>query len=120
MCVRCAMVWRVVLSRLLISLSGDIVWNVGTGYFGCRTREGEFCMDMFKDTAALPQLKMIELKLSQGAKPGHGGILPRSKLTDLIREARGLPDDFDEDVNSPPNHTGGRYNYNYHLPPTSA
>lgn len=48
------------------SLSGDIVWNVGTGYFGCRTREGKFCLDMFKDSAALPQLKMIEIKMSQG------------------------------------------------------
>ena len=93
------------ISRFHKEPGGDIVWNVGTGYFGCRTRDGKFCPDMFKDTAALPQLRMIEIKLSQGAKPGHGGILPQSKLTDLIREARGLEPDFNEDVNSPPNHT---------------
>ena len=56
------------------SFRGDIVWNVGTGYFGCRDRDGNFCIDMFKDTAALPQLKMIEIKLSQGCE--HALLCP--------------------------------------------
>lgn len=93
------------ISRFHREPGGDIVWNVGTGYFGCRTREGKFCPDMFTDTSSLEQVKMIELKLSQGAKPGHGGILPKAKLTDFIREARGLPADYNEDCNSPPSHT---------------
>jgi hypothetical protein len=62
------------------------------------TREGQFCPDMFADTVSQEQIRMVEIKLSQGAKPGHGGILPKSKLTDFIREARGLPADWNECV----------------------
>ncbi|MGG7565085.1 FMN-binding glutamate synthase family protein [Rhodovulum sp. DZ06] len=70
---------------------GDLVYQVGTGYFGCRDAEGRFDREKFRETAALPQVKMIELKLSQGAKPGHGGMLPAAKITPEIAEARGVP-----------------------------
>ena len=70
---------------------GDLVYQVGTGYFGCRTPDGRFDPDRFAETAADPQVKMIELKLSQGAKPGHGGVLPAAKITPEIAEARGVP-----------------------------
>ena len=81
---------------------GDLTWQVGTGYFGCRTLDGKFCPDRFKENASRPEVKMIELKLSQGAKPGHGGILPASKVTPEIAEIRGVP--LGEDVLSPPTH----------------
>ncbi|MFK8138515.1 MAG: FMN-binding glutamate synthase family protein [Bdellovibrionales bacterium] len=81
---------------------GDLVWQVGTGYFGCRTKDGNFCPESFKQTAAEPNVKMIELKLSQGAKPGHGGILPKEKVTPEIAEIRGVP--MDQDVLSPGAH----------------
>lgn len=70
---------------------GDIIWEIGSGYFGCRTPEGRFDPERFRDQAADPQVKMIELKLSQGAKPGHGGVLPGAKVTPEIAEARGVP-----------------------------
>lgn len=70
---------------------GDIIWEIGSGYFGCRTAEGRFDVDKFRKQAADPQVKMIELKLSQGAKPGHGGVLPASKISPEIAEARGVP-----------------------------
>lgn len=82
---------------------GDIIWQVGTGYFGCRNDDGSFNLDMFAEQASLPQIKMIELKLSQGAKPGHGGILPGAKVTREIAEARKVP--VGEDCFSPPGHT---------------
>lgn len=69
---------------------GDLVWQVGTGYFGCRTLDGEFDPARFKDAAARDAVKMVELKLSQGAKPGHGGILPASKNTPEIAAMRGV------------------------------
>lgn len=69
---------------------GDLVWQVGTGYFGCRTLDGAFDPARFKDTAARPAVKMVELKLSQGAKPGHGGILPAAKNTPEIAAMRGV------------------------------
>lgn len=69
---------------------GDLVWQVGTGYFGCRTLDGAFDAARFKDVAARDSVKMIELKLSQGAKPGHGGILPASKNTPEIAAMRGV------------------------------
>jgi glutamate synthase domain-containing protein 2 len=80
----------------------DIIWQIGTGYFGCRTEEGGFDADKFKQTANLPVVKMIEIKLSQGAKPGHGGILPAAKLTREIAEIRHVP--MGRDVVSPPAH----------------
>jgi glutamate synthase domain-containing protein 2 len=70
---------------------GDIVWEVASGYFGCRTAEGRFDPDKFAAQAQDPQIKMIEIKLSQGAKPGHGGVLPAKKVTREISEARGVP-----------------------------
>ena len=82
---------------------GDVVYQIGTGYFGCRTNDGRFSDEMFTARAAHPSIKMIEVKLSQGAKPGHGGILPAAKLTQEIAEIRGVP--MGQDVNSPPAHT---------------
>lgn len=81
----------------------DLIWQIGTGYFGCRTNEGKFDPEKFKEAASSPQVKMIELKLSQGAKPGHGGILPAAKLTKEIAEIRGVP--MGKDVLSPPAHS---------------
>ena len=74
---------------------GDLVWQVATGYFGCRTPEGRFDPDKFREVAADPQVKMIEVKLSQGAKPGHGGVLPKAKLTEEIARTRGVAMDCD-------------------------
>jgi glutamate synthase domain-containing protein 2 len=70
---------------------GDLVWEVGSGYFGCRNDDGTFNADKFAANAKDPQVKMIELKLSQGAKPGHGGVLPGPKVTAEIAAARGVP-----------------------------
>ena len=70
---------------------GDIVWEVGSGYFGCRTPEGRFDPDKFAAQARTDQVKMVEIKLSQGAKPGHGGVLPAAKVTREIAETRGVP-----------------------------
>ncbi len=67
---------------------GDLVWQIGTGYFGCRTRDGHFDPDEFQRQAARDTVKMIELKLSQGAKPGHGGVLPGIKVTEEIARIR--------------------------------
>lgn len=69
---------------------GDLIYEVGSGYFGCRTEEGRFDPDKFAAQAADPQVKLIELKLSQGAKPGHGGVLPAAKISPEIAEARGI------------------------------
>jgi len=82
---------------------GDLVWQIGTGYFGCRTPEGEFCYEKFKEQSKKPEVKMIEIKLSQGAKPGHGGILPAKKITPEIAAIRGVP--LGKDVISPPSHS---------------
>ncbi|MBQ4831134.1 FMN-binding glutamate synthase family protein [Alteromonas sp. CI.11.F.A3] len=82
---------------------GDIVWQIGTGYFGCRTKDGKFDADLFKEKACLPQVKMIEIKLSQGAKPGHGGILPAYKNTPEIAKIRGV--EPGTQVDSPPRHS---------------
>jgi len=70
---------------------GDIVWELGSGYFGCRNEDGSFAPEIFRKTAGLEQIKMIEIKLSQGAKPGHGGVLPGAKVTPEISETRGVP-----------------------------
>ncbi len=70
---------------------GDLIWEIGSGYFGCRNDDGSFNADRFAKNALDPQVKMIELKLSQGAKPGHGGVLPGPKVTPEISEARGVP-----------------------------
>ena len=70
---------------------GDLIWEIGSGYFGCRDTDGRFDPGRFAEQAALPQVRMIEVKLSQGAKPGHGGVLPGAKVTAEIAEARGVP-----------------------------
>jgi glutamate synthase domain-containing protein 2 len=70
---------------------GDLIWEIGSGYFGCRDDQGRFDGDKFAANAREPQVKMIELKLSQGAKPGHGGVLPGPKVTIEIAAARGVP-----------------------------
>ncbi len=70
---------------------GDLIWEIGSGYFGCRDEQGRFDIGRFRANALKPQVRMIEIKLSQGAKPGHGGVLPGSKVTPEIAEARGVP-----------------------------
>ena len=70
---------------------GDLVWEVASGYFGCRNDDGSFSETRFAEHARDPQVKMIEVKLSQGAKPGHGGVLPAAKVSAEIAEARGVP-----------------------------
>jgi glutamate synthase domain-containing protein 2 len=82
---------------------GDLIWQIGTGYFGCRTDDGNFDPETFKTAAGLESVKMIEIKLSQGAKPGHGGILPAAKNTPEIAEIRKVK--AHTDVISPPGHT---------------
>ncbi|ATQ67391.1 MULTISPECIES: FMN-binding glutamate synthase family protein [Methylosinus] len=82
---------------------GDIVWQIASGYFGCRTREGLFDPDKFAAVASSEQIKMIEVKLSQGAKPGHGGVLPGAKVTEEIARIRGVPQG--EDCVSPATHS---------------
>ncbi len=72
------------------STGGDLIWEIGSGYFGCRHDDGSFNAELFAKNAASPQVKMIEIKLSQGAKPGHGGVLPGPKVTIEIAEARGV------------------------------
>jgi glutamate synthase domain-containing protein 2 len=74
---------------------GDIIWQVATGYFGCRTPDGQFDPERFRAQAIEPQVKMIEIKLSQGAKPGHGGVLPKAKITAEIAATRGVSRDRD-------------------------
>jgi glutamate synthase domain-containing protein 2 len=70
---------------------GDLICQIASGYFGCRNDDGSFSPEKFRVLAADPQIKMIEFKLSQGAKPGHGGMLPASKISEEIAEARGIP-----------------------------
>ncbi len=82
---------------------GDLIWEIGSGYFGCRNSDGTFSPEKFAETAALPQVKMIEIKLSQGAKPGHGGVLPAAKVTDEIARARGV--EAGRDCISPARHS---------------
>jgi glutamate synthase domain-containing protein 2 len=91
------------ISKFHLEHGGDIVWNIGTGYFGCRDEKGRFSEEKFKQTAMIPEVKMIEIKLFQGAKPAHGGLLPKSKLTPEIAEARGVP--MDQDCVSPSSHS---------------
>ena len=82
---------------------GDVIWQVGTGYFGCRTDDGHFDIDRFTEQSREEQVRMIEIKISQGAKPGHGGILPGSKVTEEIAEARKVKPGVD--CMSPTGHT---------------
>ncbi|MDO8903544.1 FMN-binding glutamate synthase family protein [Hydrogenophaga sp.] len=82
---------------------GDLIWEIGSGYFGCRDDEGRFSEDRFRANAQDPQVRMIELKLSQGAKPGHGGLLPGPKVTLEIAAARGVA--VGKDCESPAAHS---------------
>ena len=82
---------------------GDLVWQIGTGYFGCRDTLGNFSMDRFLESVALARVKAIEIKLSQGAKPGLGGVLPAAKVTREISAIRGVP--VGKDCISPSRHT---------------
>ncbi len=81
---------------------GDLIYQIGTGYFGCRSKDGNFSPELFKERTAADNVKMVELKLSQGAKPGHGGILPAKKNTEEIGKIRGV--EPGTDVLSPPFH----------------
>lgn len=81
----------------------DLVWEIGSGYFGCRAADGSFDAARFSETSKDPQIKMIEIKLSQGAKPGHGGVLPGAKVTPEIAEARGIA--VGQTCISPPAHS---------------
>ena len=74
---------------------GDLIWEIASGYFGCRNDDGSFSAEKFAANAGIPQVKMIEIKLSQGAKPGHGGLLPGAKVTAEIAAARGVPQGVD-------------------------
>lgn len=91
------------LSPYHLEPGGDLIWQLGTGYFSARTLDGKFSPERFKENATRPQVKMLELKLSQGAKPGHGGILPARKVTPEIAAIRGVP--VGQDVLSPPAHS---------------
>lgn len=91
------------LSPYHLQPGGDIFWQIGTGYFGCRNADGTFNYDSFAERSVLPNVKMIEIKLSQGAKPGHGGILPAAKVTPEISRIRLV--EMGKDVLSPPYHT---------------
>jgi glutamate synthase domain-containing protein 2 len=79
------------ISRYHREMGGDLIWEIGSGYFGCRHLDGSFSEERFTENALQPQVRMIELKLSQGAKPGHGGVLPGPKVTLEIAAARGVP-----------------------------
>jgi glutamate synthase domain-containing protein 2 len=82
---------------------GDIIWEIGSGYFGCRNRDGTFNPELFAQVAGEDQIKMVELKISQGAKPGHGGVLPKAKVSEEISKIRGVS--RDEDCISPARHS---------------
>ncbi|MBA2612418.1 MAG: FMN-binding glutamate synthase family protein [Bacteroidetes bacterium] len=91
------------LSPYHLEPGGDVIWQIGTGYFSCRNSDGTFNYKAFEERAKQPTVKMIEIKLSQGAKPGHGGILPAAKVTDEIAKIRLV--EKGKDVLSPPYHT---------------
>ena len=91
------------LSKYHLAGGGDTIWQISTGYFGCRNSSGGFDPKSFKERATIDQVKMIEIKLSQGAKPGHGGMLLAPKVTPEIAEARGIPEY--QDCVSPSHHS---------------
>lgn len=90
-------------SRYHLEHGGDLIWQIGTGYFGCRTAEGKFNPERYEEVTARDSVRMIELKLSQGAKPGAGGILPAKKVSREIARARGV--EMGEACISPPGHS---------------
>ena len=91
------------LSHYHLETKADLIWQIGTGYFGCRDTEGYFSSEKFSEKANLDNVKMIEIKLSQGAKPGHGGILPANKNSPEIAKVRGV--EAHTQVDSPPRHS---------------
>lgn len=91
------------LSPYHLQYGADVVWNIGTGYFSCRNEDGTFNFEQYSKRAQYEQVKMIEIKFSQGAKPGHGGILPKEKVTDEIAEIRLVTKGHD--IVSPPSHS---------------
>ncbi len=91
------------ISRYHREHGGDLIWEIGSGYFGCRNPDGSFNAERFAENARDPQVRMVEIKLSQGAKPGHGGILPAAKVTAEIAAARGVA--AGEDCVSPASHS---------------
>ncbi|WP_330443286.1 FMN-binding glutamate synthase family protein [Flavobacterium sp. C4GT6] len=91
------------LSPYHLKEGGDLVWNIGTGYFSCRDHDGKFSYDEYAKRAVMDSVKMIEIKFSQGAKPGHGGILPKEKVTDEIAAIRIVKKG--QDIVSPPYHS---------------
>jgi glutamate synthase domain-containing protein 2 len=91
------------LSRYHLEYGGDLVWELGSGYFGCRKPDGSFCPDRFAETAQIDSVRMVEIKLSQGAKPGHGGVLPGAKVSPEIAAARKVKPG--SDCISPPAHS---------------
>lgn len=90
------------ISRYHLDGGGDLIWEIGSGYFGARDEQGRFDPVRFRDRAAIDAVKMVELKISQGAKPGLGGVLPGAKVTEWIADARGVP--VGVDCISPPAH----------------
>lgn len=82
---------------------GDLIWQIGTRYFGCRDEKGNFSPDLFKEKAAIPNVKMIEIKVSQGAKPGHGGLLPAEKNSEEIAKIRNV--EPHTEIHSPTSHS---------------
>ena len=91
------------LSHYHLETGADLIWQIGTGYFSCRDEDGKFSPEKYAENAQKPQVKMIELKLSQGAKPGHGGILPADKNSEEIAKIRGV--EAHTRVDSPPTHS---------------
>ncbi len=91
------------LSPYHLENGGDLVWQIGTGYFGCRNEDGSFNEEMFAEQAQFDSVRMIEIKISQGAKPGHGGVLPAAKVTQEIANTRRVP--VGRDCISPPGHS---------------
>src|SRR5699024_5825950 len=91
------------ISKYHLKYKGDLIWQIGTGYFGCRDKDGNFDPEQFKEKANWETVKMIELKISQGAKPGHGGILPASKNSEEIAKIRSIMPHTK--VSSPPYHS---------------
>ena len=91
------------ISRYHLEHGGDLVWEIGSGYFGCRADNGGFDAGKFAENARRGSVKMVEIKLSQGAKPGHGGVLPGAKVSPEIAAARGIP--VGQDCLSPAHHT---------------
>ncbi len=91
------------ISKYHLQYGGDLIWEIGTGYFGCRSDDGSFNEDLFSEQASHDQVKMVELKLSQGAKPGKGGMLPKEKITKEVADTRKIS--YEEDCISPPYHS---------------